>query len=132
MARPETIEDVPSYMRTPFEVFSWEPAYLTGHPEIEQHIVAARIAAKQAGFAEAEPGHNKVVRHRTDEELEEQLVAAQRAWDNAKVAYETALERGMAPQYPYVAATYSTAEGLPSLADLLEEEKLKPFEKAES
>lgn len=132
MTRPESIDDVASHLRAPLEVFSWEPAYLGAHPEIEQHIVAARIAAKEVGFVPAGFGHNKVARERTEEELALVLKQAQESWDGSKVAYEAALESGMAPQYLHIGHAYSTAEGLPSLSDLVEQGKLRSFEKEES
>ena len=130
MTRPEKFEDIAEHRQEGPTVMTWEPAYLLDHPEVEQHIVAARIAAREAGFiVDKKYGQTKLMRPKNEEERALALKSEQQSWDNGKEMYERALETKQMPEHPYIADTYTTREDLVRLREV---EGLEPFVKEES
>jgi hypothetical protein len=76
--RPSTHADLSDYQRRGQTLFSWNVA-LAEHPEVEQHIVKAKLEARKLGF---EFDYNEIRVPLTHDELEKNLRAAQQKFDN--------------------------------------------------
>lgn len=111
MTRPSSPEDLEEYNRRGHSVATIPADYITRHPSLGMHLLAALAEAERLGL-QVENG--EITIPLTDEELDYKVKAAQRSWDSGKELYEKYLADGEWPKYYYIWSSYLTAEGIES------------------
>jgi hypothetical protein len=122
MTRPESHADLSEYQRQGHALFSWQSP-LDKFPEVQVHLVAAKVAAKKLGMQLTE---FEVRNPLTKDELDDKLSTDQDKWDRGTRVYAEILtgysEFGALTWTDKNAATYyAEREGLEHPSKINEE-----------
>jgi len=115
MARPQAWEDLEDYARKGHVIASIPSTFITRHPSLGAHLLAALAEAGRLGLTVE---GDEIVIEQTTEERAAALASAQRSWDYSHEKYEawiagTLADDGLRSFYEHGAARFAKSEGLP-------------------
>jgi hypothetical protein len=109
MTRPVNTEDLPDYERKGHLVARIESSYITRHPSLGQHLLAALAEADHLGLVVDD---GEIIIPLTEAELDRKVKSAQDSWDFGKEVYEKFIEDGVWPERAWSWGAYLRAEGI--------------------
>lgn len=126
MARPDKYEDIPAYSRMPVEVASFHLEECAAEPMFLTSLLLSTEVASASGKFQTEVQHGtfKILRAKTEEELDSALKAAQGTWDRSKSYYDEwrKVSTNLPPKYTWhQVRTYYRTEGLDPIPEMEQE-----------
>lgn len=112
MSRPESHDDLSDWQRQGHLVAQIPSDYITRHPSLGQHLLAALAEADRLGLTLDADGSIRIPQ--TDDELDAQVKAQQRSWDYSAERWEKSMagDAEACPTYMrYTVDAWAKAEG---------------------